>query len=557
MDNIGLTAYRSQLGPIESDYAKLASNASRVSSLDEAPRYDYRAPSSTIPATERSNTLNEKLPLGKAIRKFPKASGYCLAMCIAIIGLGYSIVIMGAITGLDTFKQDYGKKHNGKQIIPQPYVSLWTALSPAGGAIGSILGGWLQDRIGRKFTLMVGSVFYALAVTLVFFSHFPDGQNSKRIILTGGVTILGFAIAMIQTTANTYLSEITPTSLRGPAMAMIPTFTLLGQLLGSVVVFLVQGIPGKKSYLIAFGSQWILAAVAFLLSCTMPDSPVHLARKGQHAKALQAAKRLYAPRVKEHDALETFRATIREEAAMGATASYAACFRGTNLRRTMIAILASVMPAMFGLDLLSTAAYFLETIGMEEPTNLLFLIGGIVAGMLANAVGIWVLSRIGMRNMTIISMGLAGCMWAVMGISGFWKGKVPMYMAAGVLIAVIIVCGLGCWPASYAYMGQTSSLQLRALTQGLVGLSAQGASVCLAAVIPVIYNPDSGNLGAKVGFLYMGSCVIATGLAWFFLPEMKGRSVIEVDQMFEIKLSTRNFRSYRLEGDEDSEGMAR
>ncbi|KAH7152628.1 general substrate transporter [Dactylonectria macrodidyma] len=536
-----------------SEYAELASIASRPNSLDEAPSQGYEASSSTKRAAKRPNGLDEKLTIWKAFRKFPKVTGYCLAMSIAIIGLGYGLVIMGAITGLDTVKQDYGKKHNGKQIIPQPYVSLWTALTPAGGAIGAILGGWLQGRIGRKFTFMIGSIFYATGVTLVFFSHYSDAQNSKRIVLTGGVAILGFAIAMIQTTANTYLSEIAPTSLRGPAMAMIPTFTLLGQLLGSTVVFLVQDIPGKRSYLTAFGSQWIFPAATFLLSCIMPDSPIHLARMGHNAKALRAAKRLYSPKVNEYAALETFRITIGEEAVIGAKASYAACFRGTNLRRTMIVILASVMPAMFGLDLLSTAAYFLETIGMEEPINLLFLIGGIVAGMLANAAGIWVLSRMGMRNMTIVSMGIAGCLWAVMGVSGIWKGDVPLYVAAGILIAVIVVCGLGCWPASYAYIGQTSSLQLRALTQGLVGVSSQGASVCLAAVIPVIYNPDSGNLGAKVGFLYMALCIIATILAWLFLPEMKGRSVIEVDQMFEIKLSTKNFRYYKLVSDEDRE----
>ncbi|KAM0437818.1 hypothetical protein ACHAPT_002183 [Fusarium lateritium] len=538
MPNFGPSSYKSP-GKIGPDYVELESIASRANSIDEA------APS--IPqSSDKINPLDEQLRLWRAIRRFPKVAGYCLIMNIAVVGLGYTLVVNGAILGLEAFMKDFGTTYNGKLIIPQPYTSLWTAFVPIGGVIGALLGGWLQGRIGRKFTFMTGSVFYAIGATAVFSSSMPEPRDMKRIILTIGVAAQGLAVALLQTVTNTYLSEVTPTSLRGPAMAMIPTFTLLGQLLGSVVVFLVGDIKGSRGYQIAFGSQWIFAAIAFLLSLIIPESPVHLLRKGNNAKAMRAAKRLYSPKVSGHTALEVFRLIVAEEAALG-KATYVACFRGINRRRTMIVLLASAIPAMFGLDLLSTSPYFLQTIGIEEPTNMLFLIGGIIAGMFANAAGIFVLSRRGMRIMTLVTMSVAACFWGVMGASGFFTGVIPAYVAAGVLIAVIVVCGVGAWPASYAYIGQTSSMQVRALTQGLVGVLAQGLSAILNALLPILYNPDSGNMGAKVGFVYTAFCLIAVALGWLFLPELKGRSVVEVDRMFEMKLKTKNFAYFKLD----------
>ncbi|KAJ4169014.1 hypothetical protein NW754_010946 [Fusarium falciforme] len=536
MTKFGSSSYKSPLGKIGPDYVELESIASRANSIDEAvpPNPQY---------TGKINPLDEQLRLWRAIRRFPKVAAYCLIMNIAVVGLGYTLVINAAILGNNSFMQDFGTKYKGKWIIPQPYTSLWTAFVPIGGVIGALLGGWLQGRLGRKFTFMTGSLFYAVGASVVFSSSLPEARDMKRIILTVGVAVQGLAVALLQTVTNTYLSEVTPNSLRGPAMAMIPTFTLLGQLLGSMVVFLVGDIKGSRAYQIPFGSQWIFAAIAFLLSLITP-------RKSYSSSTQRKSRQGYAS-----GETTVFHVILAEEAALG-KATYIACFRGVNRRRTLIVLLASAIPAMFGLDLLSNTPYFLNTIGIEEPTNMLFLIGGIVAGMLANAAGIFVLSRRGMRIMTLVTMSLAAVFWAVMGVSGFWGGEIPAYVAAGVLMSVIIVCGLGAWPASYAYIGQTSSMQVRALTQGLVGVLSQGLSAIMNAILPILYNPDSGNMGGKLGFVYTGLCLIAVVLAWLFLPELKGRSVVEVDRMFEMRLSTRNFAKFKLDTYEPRRGEA-
>ncbi|KAM0229671.1 hypothetical protein ACHAP5_011581 [Fusarium lateritium] len=520
---------------------------------EEVTAYDPYTPqislkdSTTKQSVKSEDDGDDQLPLRKALKKYPKIAGYCLAMTIPVIGWGYDLVVVGSVVGVDTFVNDYGEKIKGKMDIPGNWLSLWMGLPPAGAAIGSLLGGWLQNKIGRKWTLFMGTMVSVVAIACMFFSHVPEPLATKRMLLTAGLTIQGFTVGVIKGTCVTWVSENTPTALRGSAMALFPIFTLLGQLIGALVLLVISGVENKNGYLGAFGSQWILALGPLLLSIFMPESPAHLIRTGQEERAIKSAHRLYAPKINPYSQLEKIRATIEEEKANTASASYWACLRGTNLRRTLIVALSALMPCFFGLELLSSANVFLRSMGMASMPAMIFMTAGIVAGMFGNAVGFWLLSRTGRRNMIIYSLAVATLLWTAMGITGIWASEMLTWAAGGIMMAVIVTCGLGAWPASYAVLGETSSLQLRSLTQALASIADKGVSIMLAVTMPLLYSRDSADLGAKTALPFAALSLIGTVLSFFFIPEMKGRSPIEIDQMFERGLSARKFQGYRTE----------
>ncbi|OJJ49492.1 hypothetical protein ASPZODRAFT_14208 [Penicilliopsis zonata CBS 506.65] len=47
-------------------------------------------------------------------------------------------------------------------------------------------------------------------------------------------------------------------------------------------------------------------------------------------------------------------------------------------------------------------------------------------------------------------------------------------------------------------------------------------------VLPYIYNTDAGDLGAKTRFLYAELCAVTATTTWFLMPEMKGRTTMEI-----------------------------
>ena len=379
-------------------------------------------------SVEDAEDEKRNLPLIEACRLYPRIVGYSFGLTTVILLWGYDLVIVGTIQALPVFQRDYGVLLEGDNyIIPAMWLSLWLAFTPLGAVIGSVVGGWFQDRVGRRMCLAVGSAISAIGVAMIFVSNLPDEKNSRRGIFLGGKTVQGFAIGMVVVQSQTYVSEIVPTSLRGPALALFPTFTMLGQLLGAIVIYSASSYDSSRSYLTAFGSQWAFSVPPLILAVFMPESPAYLVRKKKMEKAMKSIKRLHTAKVDHDQILERTRVSIEAEEALAKQVSYRDCFNKSNFRRTLIVMWANIVPTLFGLPLLANASYFIQTIGMNASNSLIFLILGIVLGMLANAASIWVLSKTGRRRIMVITLGICSVLWTAMGICGIWNGIITVW----------------------------------------------------------------------------------------------------------------------------------
>ncbi|KAF2107392.1 general substrate transporter [Lophiotrema nucula] len=494
----------------------------------------------------------DEMSLRKAVRQYSKFVGYAFAITTVVLLWGYDSVIVGSITAIPAFQKDFGEWYEDSWIIPSIWLSLWSAMGPVGQAFGAVTGGFLQDRIGRRLNLLVGGILVVISVFIVFFANKSPQLDARRGLFLAGKTIQGFATAVIKIQTLTYISENVPTSLRGSAMALFPTFTLLGQLIGAIVIFVVEDIETDRGYLIAMGTMWILCIAPFVLAFAMPESPPYLIRKKNYPAALKSLTRLFAPKNDPQDALDRLRASIEHEEKVAEHVTYMDCFTAANRRRTLIIIISNFLPPLFGLPLLSSSSYFLQQVGMDSSSSLLFLIVGIVLGLLANAASMWTLSHISRRKLTISTLLVAAGLWLAMAVSGFFRTSVTPWVTGALLCLIIIVCGVGVWPVSYAINCETSALRLRAKSNAIGGLAAYISAIVTNFVLPYFYNPDALDLGGKTGFLFTGLCLLGAVWMYFCVPEMKGRSVDEIDKMFEEGVRARGSRKWRFVREEES-----
>lgn len=112
------------------------------------------------------------------------------------------------------------------------------------------------------------------------------------------------------------------------------------------------------------------------------------------------------------------------------------------------------------------------------------------------------------------------------------------------MMIITMVSGLGSWPASHVVAAEASSLQLRAKTQGIGWFTSGIGTAVFAIILPYIYNIDQGNLRAKTGFVMAGFAAVAVIVVWLAIPEMKGRTPMEIDRMFSLILRTRAFKDW-------------
>lgn len=113
--------------------------------------------------------------------------------------------------------------------------------------------------------------------------------------------------------------------------------------------------------------------------------------------------------------------------------------------------------------------------------------------------------------------------------------------------------GLSWASLSYIILSEAASRRVVEKTNMLaISLSVVTAFV-VSFTVPYLVNADYGNLGAKVGFLYGSLAVAMTGLAWLFVPEMKGLSLEQLDRLFESGTPTRGFGKARVQEVEGAE----
>lgn len=73
-------------------------------------------------------------------------------------------------------------------------------------------------------------------------------------------------------------------------------------------------------------------------------------------------------------------------------------------------------------------------------------------------------------------------------------------------------------------------------------------SVLVSYINPFIQDAGYGNLKGKVGFVYGSFSVAAAIWCLFFLPETGKRSLEELDELFENRVSVWKFSRYQTSG---------
>jgi hypothetical protein len=78
----------------------------------------------------------------------------------------------------------------------------------------------------------------------------------------------------------------------------------------------------------------------------------------------------------------------------------------------------------------------------------------------------------------------------------------------------------------------TSSL--RAPTVSLAVMTNGISSAVWSFALPYMINPDEGNMGGKIAFVYGPLLLIVTVFIFFYYPETRQRSFLEIDELFKL-----------------------
>lgn len=104
---------------------------------------------------------------------------------------------------------------------------------------------------------------------------------------------------------------------------------------------------------------------------------------------------------------------------------------------------------------------------------------------------------------------------------------------------------------SYVIVSEAAALAVKEKTNLLACTISVLTTFATSFTIPYLINAPYANLGAKVGFIYGSINIAMVVLTFFFIPELKGRTLEEVDQLFASGVPLRKFRKVQTKKAED------
>ncbi|KAJ5928163.1 hypothetical protein N7466_007119 [Penicillium verhagenii] len=467
---------------------------------------------------------------------------------------GFDLAAIGSLQAMTGFLKVFGYRDPSSDTgyaIDSTVQQLITSLLTLGSFVSSLVAGFFSAYLGRRHALWLACVVNAVAVGIQI------GTTSAGVLYFGRL-LLGFANGFLVTFSNIYTSEVAPAHLRGVMVALFAYWVNIGSILGSVVDNYTQTRLDRLSYRIPLACLYIVPTLLFVALFFVPESPRWLLHRGDDKAARTSLERLRGtgfltvlsisganrgaedrsssstaamPSLLELEWAEMVKGVEEEKREQGNVAAMD-MFRGVDLRRTILCYCMIGCQTASGVwFLIGYQAYFFTICGITKPFQ--YSIMNTCFGFLGVNVGMYA-----------IPSAIAATVS---------PNTLPTGRTLVAFTALFMFFYNGCvGAASYPVATELVSSRLRAWTIG----TATSLGYLLAWLVNFwhannashAFLSNNTNLamaqGAQYGYIWAVSNFLCVIFFYFFMPEMKGRSLEELDEIFAARVPARKFRSY-------------
>lgn len=492
-----------------------------------------------------------ELTVREAVSKHRTAVLWAAFFCLPNMIIGYDPTIVGTLVGVSAFRKEFGYEYpsgSGEYVLASSWTSAFTYAPVIGYMLSAIWGGWCVDRYGPRKTLL-GATALSLATLLL------EVLGTSAATIFVGDLLTGLLTGSFPVLGPAYISEILPVCLRGIGLSCNNLAQVLGSLIGIVILRGTEYRSDKWAYKIPFITEYAFPMIFIFGAFLAPETPWFLVKKGQYDQAKQSLRRTgYEDSI--DSTLAHMRETIILEQELSASTTYLDCFRGANLRRTVICAIAYSGQFFSGINLAASyCTYFFELAGISANKAFDLSCGLFALGVFGNILS-WPLVTIwGRRAAYIWTCMIAVMLMYVMGFLGLApaSNQSAMYAKAVMLLLFNFVFNVGLGPVVYILIAELPNTRIRGKTLGIACFVPHVFSISISAGLPYAMSTTDANWGAKTGFLFAGLGTLLLFWAFFYLPETKGRTFEEIDVLFERKVPARNFAKTDLAGFEPAD----
>uniref|UniRef100_A0A0A8Z5K4 Major facilitator superfamily (MFS) profile domain-containing protein n=1 Tax=Arundo donax TaxID=35708 RepID=A0A0A8Z5K4_ARUDO len=306
----------------------------------------------------------------------------------------------GVISGALLYIRDDFAAVEKSTVLRETIVSM----AVAGAIVGAAFGGWMNDKFGRKPSIIIADILFLGGALIMAFSPTP------QVIIVGRVFV-GLGVGMASMTAPLYISEASPARIRG---ALVSTNGLLitgGQFLAYLINLAFTTVPGTWRWML--GIAGAPAFVQLILMLMLPESPRWLYRKGRKEEASAILRKIYPANEVEQE-IDAMRQSVEDEVLLEGSIGEQSLFGKLRkalgskvVRRGLLAgVVAQVAQQFVGIN---TVMYYSPTIVQLAgfaSNNTAMALSLITSGLnaIGSIVSMFFVDRAGRRRLMLISL---------------------------------------------------------------------------------------------------------------------------------------------------------
>ena len=426
-------------------------------------------------------------------------------------------VISGALQGIRTTF--------GLSVLMVQVVTSWVTL---GALLGSLAGGELGDRIGRKRTVLIAGALFTLGAIVQWLA--PDTP-----VLVAGRLIIGLGVGVAAVSAPLYAAELAPAHLRGRFVSGYQ----LAITVGIFLAYLVDGwLSGRSSWRVMLGAAAVPGLALFLVALVAPESPRWLVMMHRRADAATEMRKIQ-PAIKPGPRLASIERALRQDAR---PASWAVVFHREWRRPLMVGIGLAVFQQITGINaiiyyanqIFASAGFVTEASRMTVTT---WAIGGV--NVLATLIAIGFIDRLGRRKLLLagllgmaVSLVMVGSAFRFMAQDGHVAASGPSVagiVTVAALVAFVVCFAFSLGPVVWTVINEIFPAPIRgrgvAIATAVNWGSAFLVSQCFLSLV--------GAIGSAMTFwLFAAFCAIGWVWIYYRVPETKGQSLEQIQQLW-------------------------
>lgn len=408
----------------------------------------------------------------------------------------------------------------------------------------AFIGCWLtvpyNNWFGRRGTIFITCLFSAIAC-------FWQGFVNTWWHMFVARFMLGFGIGPKSATVPIYAAECTPPAIRGALVMQWQMWTAFGIMLGYVADLALYKVPDTAA---ATGLNWRLMMASAMLPAVVvccfvflcPESPRWYLSKGRHAAAYHAMCQLRYNKVQAARDLFYMAELLKAEEGMKIGQSkIMEIITVPRNRRAMIASeIVMFMQQFCGVNVI---AYYSSSIfrdsGFSSISALAASLGFGIINFLFAIPAIYTIDTFGRRNLLLTTFPLMAIFLLFTGMCFFISNQgSALRVRVGLIALGIYLFGIvyspGEGPVPFTYSAEAYPLYVRAYGMSLATATTWFFNFVLSITWPSLqaaFTPQ-GAFG-----WYAAWNVVGFFLVLFFLPETKGKTLEELDQVFSVPTS--------------------